>query len=292
MPTTLRFFLLAALAAIGCDRGASSARGATPAASSAPPPFAERSSVPIGDPTVVAFSSGALTLHGFLFRPPGVGPFPAIVFNHGSEPLPGPKTGQAEFYVRRGFVLFVPHRRGQGRSRDQGRPIGEYYDEKSPDSPAFVDELVRQTDDVMSAIAYVASLPYVDKSRIAAAGCSLGGIESLFAAERGDGIVAAIDFAGASMTWKTNAPLRERMTAAARNVKVPVLFLQAENDFDTTPSRVLSQEATRAGKAARAHIYPPNGSGPEDGHAFCAGGAEPPWGDEVVAFLKDAMRAR
>lgn len=43
-----------------------------------------------------------------------------------------------------------------------------------------------------------------------------------------------------------NAPARERMKVAARNAKVPVFFRQAANDYDTTPSRVLSDEMKRA----------------------------------------------
>ena len=35
---------------------------------------------------VVTFRSGELTLHGVLYRPEGAGPFPAVVYNHGSAP--------------------------------------------------------------------------------------------------------------------------------------------------------------------------------------------------------------
>ena len=100
-------------------------------------------------PELVAFPSGALTLHGFLWRPAGAGPFPAIVFNHGSEKLPGAKSDQAAFFVPHGFVLFVPHRRGQGRSADAAPYI---RDLESP--RAVVDALGgTQTDDVMAAVA-------------------------------------------------------------------------------------------------------------------------------------------
>jgi len=250
---------------------------ATPSGStSTPDPFT---------PELVTFTSGSLTLHGFLFRPAGPGPFPAIVFNHGSEKLPGAKNGQALFYVNHGFVLFVPHRRGHGRSSDAGAYIGD----TPATSPAFSDALVAQSDDVMAAVAYVASLPYVDTKRVAVSGCSLGGIESLFAAERGTGIVAAIDFAGAAATWAINPTLQERMKSAARNARVPVFFLQAENDYDTTPSRVLSDEIKKAGKRVRVHVFPPNGTTHEDGHAFCIGGGRPPWGNEVLAFLEETM---
>lgn len=254
--------------------------GAAPLATASPPADAGFA------PELVEFPSGSRTLHGFLWRPPGAGPFPAIVYNHGSEDLPGTKPGQAEFFVPRGYVVFVPHRRGQGRSKEAGTYINDFYFDGGPQP--FTDELVAQTDDVTAAVAYLGTLPYVDRKRVAAVGCSLGGIESLFAAERVPGIVAAIDFAGASATWAKTPPLQEQMKTAATNAKVPVFFIQAENDFDTTPSKTLSALMTKSGKKNRVHIFPPNGTSPQDGHAFCGGGPSPPWGEEVLSFLHEA----
>ncbi len=229
--------------------------------------------------SLVAFPSGSRTLHGFLYRPPGDGPFPAVVFNHGSEAMPSARSDEAVFYVRHGFVLFVPHRRGQGQSSDAGTYIERL-------GPAQIEgELVAQADDVMAAVEYVHSLPYVDGGRVAVTGCSFGGIVSLFAAERGTGIEAVVDFAGGAMSWARSPELQMRMKQAARAARVPVLFIQAENDFDTTPSRVLSEEMRNAGKPARVHIYPPNGSTHQEGHHLCYGSENPAWGDEVLSFL-------
>jgi len=284
--------VLPVLGPLAYSRVASADSAPGPASSPAPAPskaVAAPARVPL-EPEFVNFASGALTLGGFLYRPPGPGPFPAIVFNHGSEENPGAKEGQARFYVEHGFVLFVPHRRGQGSSRHAGTDINTLYNPAASDSPAFADALVAQADDVTAAITYVASLPYVDKTRVATVGCSLGGIQSLLAAERGAGIVAAVDFAGGAITWASNTPLRDRMKTAARNAKVPVFFLQAENDYDTTPSRVLSDEMKQAGHPMRLHIFPPNGTTAKDGHGFCVGGPRPAWGDEVLRFLSEAMK--
>lgn len=46
----------------------------------------------------------------------------------------------------------------------------------------------------------------------------------------------------------------------------------------------------KAGKPVRVHVFPPNGTTHEDGHAFCMGGGSPPWGDEVLTFLEETMR--
>jgi dienelactone hydrolase len=197
--------------------------------------------------------------------------------------------GQAEFYVAHGFVLFIPHRRGHGRSRDAGEYINDRWIQSGKDPTVITDELEAQVDDVMAAVSYVASLPFVDAHRIATAGCSFGGIEALFAAERGTGLVAAIDFAGAAIMWRDTPVLQERMKRAARGAKVPVFFLQAENDYDTTPSRVLSGEMRAAGKPMRVRIFPAKGTTAQDGHGFCAGGEHPAWGEDVLAFLQEHM---
>jgi dienelactone hydrolase len=247
-----------------------------------PPPSYEDAGPP---PALVTFASGPLTLHGFLYRPEGDGPFPAVVYNHGSEAMPGSRSDEAVFFVPHGFVLFVPHRRGQGRSRDAGEHIA-----RLSDRARVVDELVAQTDDVLAAVQYLRSQPYVDAARIAVAGCSFGGIVSLLAAERGAGIEAAVDFAGGAMMWARTPELQARMKQAARAARAPVLFIQAENDFDTAPSRVLSEEMRSAGKPARVRIFPANGSTPIEGHHLCYGSPDPVWGDEVLSFLKAGAR--
>jgi dienelactone hydrolase len=240
------------------------------------------------DYDIVSFPGDGLTLYGYLFSPPGPGPFPAIVFNHGSEEYPGVGKYIAQFYVENGFVFFLPHRRGHGRSHDAAPYIGDAADD--PLSPALADGLVQQSDDVIAAAAYVGSLPYVDKTRIATIGCSFGGIEALFAAEQGTGLVSAVDFAGASYMWDRSPPLRERMKTAARNARIPVFFIQAENDANTAPTLVLSQEMRDAGKPTRAHVFPPHGETTRDGHGFCVDGEFPAWGPEVLDFLMQTMR--
>src|SRR5439155_2641951 len=75
----------------------------------------------------VTFQSGAITLHGLLYKPEGTGPFPAMLYNHGSAP--GMLSNEAfeaiaPVYVSRGWVFFAPYRRGQGLSASVGRFIG------------------------------------------------------------------------------------------------------------------------------------------------------------------------
>src|SRR5262249_59866144 len=86
--------------------------GVAAAAPQAPAPAKQR----------IAFKSHGLTLTGFLLRPDGPGPFPAIVWNHGSEKNPGggPQFDTvASIFVPHGYVVFAPMRRGHSDSEGE-----------------------------------------------------------------------------------------------------------------------------------------------------------------------------
>ena len=53
---------------------------------------------------LVSFGNGAITLNGWLWKPNGSGPFPAVVWNHGSEQLPGSLPEVAPTFVNAGFL--------------------------------------------------------------------------------------------------------------------------------------------------------------------------------------------
>ena len=69
---------------------------------------------------------------GVVYKPPGPGPFPAVLYNHGSAP--GMLNSQAfeavigPRFAARGWVFFGPYRRGQGLSVQAGPYIGDQLD--------------------------------------------------------------------------------------------------------------------------------------------------------------------
>jgi hypothetical protein len=78
------------------------------------------------------------------------------------------------------------------------------------------------------------------------------------------------------------------MSEAALAARVPVFFVQAENDFNTEPSLVLGQLMLDAGKPHQVEIFPPHGTTRMEGHAhFCNFGMGE-WGDLVLDFLRRA----
>ena len=78
-------------------------------------------------PEIVSFRENP-TLRGVLYKPDGPGPFPGLIYNHGSAP--GMLNQQAfealgPLFARRGWVFFAPYRRGQGLSATAGPFIGD-----------------------------------------------------------------------------------------------------------------------------------------------------------------------
>jgi dienelactone hydrolase len=242
-------------------------------------------------PEEVTFQSNKLQLHGFLWKPEGQGPFPSIIWNHGSEKLPGSQPVLAAFYTAHNYVFFVPHRRGQGRS--PGDYIQDLVAVAPPNDRArrLVQLQEAEVEDVVSALSYLKSQPFVDPARMAISGCSYGGIQTLLTGERALDVKALVPFAPAAMSWESNGPLQERLARAVDQAKAPIFLLQAANDYSLAPSHELSKEANKKHVDFQSKIYPPVGSSHQDGHwKFCTAATDV-WGNDVLAFLEARMKS-
>jgi carboxymethylenebutenolidase len=258
-------------------------------ASAAEPP----ASAGIIEPERVSFPSGPLRLRGFLWKPEGAGPFPAVIFNHGSEKDPLSFRPLGEFWTSNRFIFFVPHRQGHGLSP------GEYivdlqtqYREEEKDTNKVQRYIVslheRYNADVVAAVNWLKTQPGVDTNRLVASGASYGGIQTLLAAEKRLGIAAFVPFSPGAISWRGNPQLRERLLLAVKQAPAPVFLLQAKNDYNLGPSELLGAELKRKGGLNRAKVYPAFGAvdNPKDGHGgFAVRGSEV-WGADVLDFLR------
>src|SRR5216684_6373146 len=67
----------------------------------------------------VFYRSGKLKIEAYVYKPEGAGPFPVVIYNHGSraghdrEERPFAYVG--EMLARSGYVAVLPERRGYGR---------------------------------------------------------------------------------------------------------------------------------------------------------------------------------
>ncbi len=243
---------------------------------------------------VVVFDSGELLLQGVLWKPAGPGPFPAVLFNHGSgRDYSEQIAALGPLFTGRGYAFFMPYRRGHGLSAEQAEWIGSQLDNaEAVGGQTLWSQVMTQQlrgphlADQLAALSWYERQPFVDRDRLYIAGNSFGGIQTVLVAAETDRVRAVVDFAGAALTWSRSPDLREAMTAAARSARVPIMFVQAENDADTTPSRELAAAMAAAGKPHRLKIYPPFGETAEDGHSFGYFGGNV-WIDDVLEFFAD-----
>jgi dienelactone hydrolase len=194
-------------------------------------------------------------------------------------------------YVSRGWVFFMPYRRGQGLSQSAGPYIMDEIAaaERAGGVKAAAETMTRllttdHLNDQLAALAWLRNADFVQTKRIAVSGNSFGGIETVLGAEKGT-YCAAVDASGAAQSWATSPAIQAIMTESVRRSRAPIFFFQAENDFDLSPSKVLSAAMKNAGKVSQVKFYPPFGKSPKDGHTFAYQGSSV-WADDVFAFLQ------
>jgi carboxymethylenebutenolidase len=282
--------------------GLASALAAVFIANDAPP---NDSLLALNRQTVVV-PSGKLRLKAFLWKPSGAGPFPAVLFCHGSGgadadhtaglPITQAAERLAPLFLKHGYAFLYLFRRGQGLSADQGLFMQGILqrEEAAKGKEArqhlqFVLTTKDQLDDVMAALSFLKATPTIDPKRIAIAGHSFGGQLTLLAAERDNTVRAAVTFAAAADSWQRSSELRDRLLAAADKATAPIMLIQAVNDYSTDPSQAVAHQLERLHKPHLLKIYPPVGRTSEDGHNFLYL-AIPQWEDDVFGFLDEHVK--
>ena len=221
---------------------------------------------------------GNYTIAAKILRPEGLGPYGAIVLNHGVAVSQEERRAEstdlllhtAAIFARRGYAVVLPLRRGFGAT---GGDFAE--DAGSCRNPDYVRGEANAAADVMAAYEYARTLPYIDGSRMILAGQSAGGVAAIFAAgaRAPQGLVAVLAFAaGRGGNPRRNPgvpcavePLAKVFDEMGKAVKVPVLFHYAENDlfFNAQTSRLWYERFTAGGARAEYVLQPAFG---KDGH--------------------------
>jgi carboxymethylenebutenolidase len=250
-------------------------------------------------PDTVVVKSGNLSLRGLLWTPSGTGPFPAVLFSHGSygrnDTLTSHDLGAlGPVFSRHGYVFLFLCRRGIGLSADQGPSDGELMDSAMASRGTVGRNEVQlqllegeELNEALAGLAFLRALPRVDASRISLAGHSFGGSLTLFLAARDTALRAAVVFSGAAGSWGLSPGLRMRLLADVRHAP-PVFFIHTANDYSTASGKALAAEMQRLGRPHRLKIYPAFGQTPYEGHNFLFHDAGI-WETDVFGFL-DSIR--
>ncbi|WP_222621966.1 alpha/beta hydrolase family protein [Variovorax sp. PAMC26660] len=233
-------------------------------------------------PTPWSDNGKAQTLEMVVFRPQGIGPFPTLIFHHGSTgrgnrpewfKLTWTSPEIARYFTARGWQVLFPQRRGRGQSDglyDEGfeadRSAG--YSCQPRRALAGFDRAVEDLDVVMP---QVLARPDVDSRHLMIGGVSRGGILAVgYAGMHPEMFTGVINFVGG---WVGDAcpkanevnPLLMRRGAA---FKQPMLWLYGDHDpfYALRHSRANFDSFTAAGGRGEFLSFdPPPG---RDGHAL------------------------
>jgi len=231
------------------------------------------------------YRSGGLTLPAFFVAPRGEGPFPAVVFHHGSAGLMGAARTGAEALVDMGYAVMLAVRRGHNGSPGvlwETRVTAPWGSHEM--GRQLVEALEADCDDALAALAWTKEQPAVDAERVAMVGSSYGGVMVMLAARRRAAFRAGVSLAGPSITWPDAPALQEVLLEAMRRTEVPLFLLQAADDVHLAPTYALGAELARSGKVHEVRIYGAIGEHPGDGHGVFNKAVDL-WRPDIERFL-------
>jgi carboxymethylenebutenolidase len=210
----------------------------------------------------VTFKSGDETASGFLARPAGKGPFPAVVVIQEWWGLNDWVKDQARALAREGYVALAPDLY-RGKVTDKQEEAHQLMMGAPPD---------RVLRDLRSAYAALEARPDVNKRRIGAIGWCFGGHWTLELATKQPTLAAAVAYYGAPPTEP----------AAIAAIKAPVLGNYGGDDKGPSPDQVREFEAAmkKAGKKIDVKIY--------EGAPHAFANVNNPWGGYREAAARDA----
>lgn len=230
-----------------------------------------------------------------VFRPPGDTPRPLVVMAHhtsgdaarNGEPRHGVYPHVVSWFIERGYVVAVVHRRGYGLTG------GERAERFACRRPNHFAAGRADAADLAAAIDGLTGLPFVRKDGVIVVGQSTGGwAAAAMAAENHPAVAGTINFGGgrrgrSGETGQTCA-LDELVRDArfmGRRARTPALWLYTENDQSFGPdlTRRMAEAYRSAGGTLDFQLLPPFG---RDGHALLPNpGGMPIWGPLVERFI-------
>ena len=232
-----------------------------------------------------------------IYRPAGTGPFPVLIFHHGSsgggrdpstfgwayDPQP-----LAHWFVSRGYVVALPQRRGRGGSEgvyDEGFAAdrSKGYTCEPERSLAGAEHALRDIDAVTSA---VLDQPFVDRTRLLVGGNSRGGILAVaWAGRHPDLPRGVVNFVGGWLGTfcATASTVNQRLFTMGGAFHRPMLWLYGNHDplYSIDHSRLNFERFRAAGGSGSFQIIDEPGA--ENGHMIDR--LDTLWSASVDAYL-------
>ena len=230
-----------------------------------------------------------IDLETTVFRPPGEGPHPVAVINHGKDSGNNRMQPRARYlpavreFLQRGWAVVVPMR--QGFSHSGGSAVGEGCNIAANGQA--------QAEDVRAVVAWLEQQPWADAQRMVMLGQSHGGLTTLaYAQDPHPGFRVFVNFAGGLRYSAGGCPWETELAAAfgryGARTRVPSLWFYGENDSFFPPAVIGPAHAAyvRAGGPAELVAFGPFGL---DAHGlFGSYAGLPLWWERVAARLAAA----
>ena len=235
--------LLAALTVLG----AATAQAAEDSPDDSPP-------IPVNERVIMVpgHAPNRVRLQVTVMTPPGSGPFPLVILNHGSNDKPAREQERyhrsfgAYYFLSRGYAVAMPMMRGYAGS--EGQQIYSHCNQEQVGlSNAY---------DIDAVIDYMSAQPYVDGARVVVAGGSFGGWNTLaYGVLNRREVKGLINFAGGALI--SNCPMEAlsqdlALKHYAQATRLPSLWLYGENDskFSTPVWHAMFDSYVEAGGKA------------------------------------------
>jgi dienelactone hydrolase len=252
----------------------------------------------------IAFPAANVEMRTLVFRPPGAGPFPLAVINHGSTQNSESRTrlpmqefeSLTTWFVRHGYAVAVPERPGHGLTG------GAYLeDQQGCENAEYRNSGLATASSIEVAVSYMAKQPFVRKNSVVVVGQSAGGWGALALASRNpSGVRAVINFSGGrggrSYDRPNNNCAPDRLIAAVREfgstARIPTLWIYTQNDsyFPPNLSQRMAEEFGLAGGSVEYHLLPSFGI---EGHLLAESrDTANIWGPALDAFLARLRQMR
>ena len=206
----------------------------------------------------VTVNGAAFEFETTLFKPPGDGPFPLLIMNHGKERGDPHKQKRDRFlaisreFVKRGYAVAIPMRRGFSRSTGSYTDFGCNMAENGR----------LQADDIEAALTALIKISWIDREQIIVGGQSYGGLAAMaFGMRPFPGVRALLNFSGGlridgqGCDWKNS--LVQAFASYSKNTSLPSLWFYGENDsyFDHNLAKRLYSAYQSAGFTPQLHAF-------------------------------------
>ena len=232
----------------------------------------------VTDLTNVTYSGpNGVTLHGYLARPAGSGPHPAVLMIHEFYGLNRDIIKKADLLAGQGYVVLAADSyRGQTTALI---PRAIFLTVTTPQD--------RIASDLDTAFRYLSTVQGVDALRIGAVGFCFGGTQVMKLGTRNGDLAAAVIFYG-------SGPITDPGELGVMGKRGPVLGIYGEQDQSIPLAEVRGFELAMQARGVphRVTVYP------GVGHAFVTsaalaqpGAAQQAWG-EMLAFLAQNLQGQ